>query len=67
MNFSKPGHYKHCSQTSFVQVLLQMYYLLCRFEKTKAWLKGILLNSSCRCWVFSSKVLCGRGWEFTIL
>lgn len=42
-------------------------YLLCKFEKTKAWLKGILLNNSCRCWVFSSKVLCGRGWEFTIL
>lgn len=58
---------KTCFKTSLVPVLFQMFYLLCKFEKTKAWLKGILLNNSCRCWVFSSKVLCGRGWEFTIL
>lgn len=36
-------------------------YRLCRFEKTKAWLNGIFLKSSCKCSAFSSKVLWGNG------
>lgn len=31
--------------------------LVCRLEKTSAWLKGTLLNSSSRFCTFSSKIL----------